>query len=396
MSEKISPLFVLSLCVFFSMLGVGIISPILPIYAQDLGATLSQIGLISAAWHISSLIFTAPVGRYSDRSSKKRVILLGFLVNLIASLLYAFSWNFISLASVRFIHGFGYAMLTPIAMAYGAELAPRGREGQYMGSLMLSMTAGFALGPMLGGFVRDIASKNTTFYIVSGFIGLGLILAFLMLPDTKDESKTEGVSTSFRKVLSNKSIVTAIFFSLMLNLGVGSIFNFLAMFLSMPKSQGGPGLSFSAIGIVFSIPFIFSAIVQRESGKLADRMNKTILIVASGVIGTISIILFPNMNSLIGLILVLSFFWGGVSLGMPAIRALAVLEGRESGQGTVMSVVQTSENIGNILGPLLAGVVAEILGLRYVFYMCSLIISIATIGYYILSRLTIQNNMKIE
>jgi predicted MFS family arabinose efflux permease len=207
-----------------------------------------------------------------------------------------------------------------------------------------------------------------------------------MLPDTKDESKTNSVSTSFRKVLSNKHILTAVFFSLILNLGLGSIFNFLAMFLSIPKSQGGPGLTFSAIGIVFSVPFILSAIVQRESGKLADRMNKTRLIIISGVLGSFSIMLFPNMTDLIGFISVLGFFWGGISLGMPAIRAIAVLEGRKSGQGTVMSVLQTSENIGNVLGPLLAGIVAELLGLKYVFYMCALIMSIATIGYYLLTR----------
>lgn len=392
MSDKVSPLYVLSLCVFFSMLGVGIISPILPLYAQDLGAKLSQIGIISSAWHISSLIFTAPVGRYSDRSSKKRVITFGLMVNLVASLLYVFSWNFISLAMVRFIHGFGYAMLSPIAMAYGAEIAPRGKEGQYMGVLMLSMTAGFAFGPMLGGVIRDIAPKNTAFYIVSGFTGLGLMLASFLLPDIKDDTKSEILSTSFRKVLMNKNILAAVFFSLMLNLGIGSIFNFLAMFLSVPKNQGGPGLTFSAIGLVFSVPFIFSAIVQRESGKMADKMNKTKLIILSGVIGAFSIILLPNMNNLVGYIFAQSFFWGGIALGMPAIRALAVVEGRGAGTGTVMSVLQTSENIGNVLGPLLAGIVAEALGLKAIFYMCSIVLGAGTLSYYLLSSSKWANN----
>ena len=54
---------VLLLSVFTAMLGLGIIGPIMPIYAQDLGATMVQIGLLSSAWSISRLIFTAPMGR---------------------------------------------------------------------------------------------------------------------------------------------------------------------------------------------------------------------------------------------------------------------------------------------------------------------------------------------
>ncbi|MBC8498538.1 MFS transporter [Candidatus Bathyarchaeota archaeon] len=71
---------ILLVCIFVAMLGLGIISPIMPLYASDLGANLVQIGLLSSAWSISRLVFTAPAGRYSDRGSKKRVIMAGLLV----------------------------------------------------------------------------------------------------------------------------------------------------------------------------------------------------------------------------------------------------------------------------------------------------------------------------
>nr|MQY83493.1 MFS transporter [archaeon] len=98
------------------MLGLGIISPIMPLYASDLGANLVQIGLLSSAWSISRLIFTAPAGRYSDRGSKKRVIMAGLLVYAVISFLYVLAWDFTSLISIRFLHGLGSAMTMPIAM----------------------------------------------------------------------------------------------------------------------------------------------------------------------------------------------------------------------------------------------------------------------------------------
>jgi DHA1 family multidrug resistance protein-like MFS transporter len=68
MSGKIKPILVLSACIFIAMLGLGILDPVLPIYAQDLGATLAQIGLLSSAFSISRFVFTIPIGRYSDRA----------------------------------------------------------------------------------------------------------------------------------------------------------------------------------------------------------------------------------------------------------------------------------------------------------------------------------------
>jgi DHA1 family multidrug resistance protein-like MFS transporter len=77
----------LLVCVFTAMLGLGIISPILPLYASDLGATLVQVGLLSSAWSMSRLIFTGPIGRFSDRSSKKKIIAAGLLVYSVISIL---------------------------------------------------------------------------------------------------------------------------------------------------------------------------------------------------------------------------------------------------------------------------------------------------------------------
>ena len=115
---------ILGVIIFTAMLGLGILGPILPIYANELGATMAQIGLLTSAWSFSRLIFTAPIGRYSDRISKKRVIVTGLAIYSIISVFYAFSWDFISLITVRILHGIGSAMAMPIATAYGAEIAP--------------------------------------------------------------------------------------------------------------------------------------------------------------------------------------------------------------------------------------------------------------------------------
>ena len=115
---------VLQLSIFVAMLGLGIVGPIMPIYAETFGATFIQIGLLSSAWSISRFLFATPAGRLSDSSSKKLVIQGGLLVYTVVSLLYIFAADFNQLLVFRFIHGIGSAMASPIAMAYAAELAP--------------------------------------------------------------------------------------------------------------------------------------------------------------------------------------------------------------------------------------------------------------------------------
>ena len=83
--------------VFVAMLGLGIVSPILPLYAENLGATFTQIGLLVSSWSIARLIFSAPAGRLSDTVSRKKVIMGGLFVYAVVSLLYIFAWDFTSL-----------------------------------------------------------------------------------------------------------------------------------------------------------------------------------------------------------------------------------------------------------------------------------------------------------
>ncbi|HDM36832.1 MAG TPA: MFS transporter, partial [Candidatus Syntrophoarchaeum butanivorans] len=93
----------LALTVFIAMVGVGIIAPIIPIYAEKLGATGLWIGFIYAGFAISRAIFMPLIGELSDRRGRKFFITIGLLLYSIISLGYVYSRTVVELASVRFI-----------------------------------------------------------------------------------------------------------------------------------------------------------------------------------------------------------------------------------------------------------------------------------------------------
>jgi MFS transporter, DHA1 family, multidrug resistance protein len=376
---------ILGVIIFTAMLGLGILGPILPIYANDLGASMTQIGLLTSAWSLSRLIFTAPMGSYADKNSKKRVIIIGLAIYSLVSIFYAFSWDITSLIAVRILHGMGSAMAMPVATAYGAEIAPRGKEGQYMGVLNLAMMAGFAFGPFLGGTLTDIASKEVAFYTMAGLTGISLLLAIFFLPDV-EFSTGKKKAGSFKQVFANPELTTMIWYSFVSTLAIASIFGFLSMYLSQPVSAGGMELPIATIGLVLSVGQFISASLQKEFGKLADKYDKRKIIIASGLIGAVGILIFPLMTNTTGIFVSQLIFICGLTLGSPAINAVVAIAGREIGTGTAISALQSSNSLGNIIGPLAAGMLLDKFGFTSIFYLCGAIMIISVAMFYFRTR----------
>jgi len=139
---------VLFISVFATMLGLGVVSPLLPIYAENLGATGIWLGIIfSALRALSRSIFMPIIGRISDRQGEevdhphRDVRLRGPLAWPTSSP--AASTRSRPSASPT---GIASAMVVPIAMAYIADLSEKGKEGSHMGNFSISMFLGMGGG----------------------------------------------------------------------------------------------------------------------------------------------------------------------------------------------------------------------------------------------------------
>ncbi|NIS59729.1 MAG: MFS transporter [Proteobacteria bacterium] len=111
--------------VFAAMLGMGIIAPLLPVYAQNLGATTVAIGLIFASFSISRTLFLPFVARFSGRIGKKIFILAGLSLFILTSIGYVFSTTVPHLLLTRSLQGVAAALIIPTTLAYAGEDSPR-------------------------------------------------------------------------------------------------------------------------------------------------------------------------------------------------------------------------------------------------------------------------------
>ena len=124
----------LALALFSVMLGAGLIIPLLPLYAQHLGANRTWIGIIAAGFFIANVISTPLFGWLSDRKGRKVFIIVGLLCYGISSLSFIWATTVYQLTRIRFLQGIAGGMIVPLIQAYVGDMSPPGAEGKWMGS----------------------------------------------------------------------------------------------------------------------------------------------------------------------------------------------------------------------------------------------------------------------
>ncbi len=208
-------------------------SPVLPRFAQDLGAAPELLGLIFAASTITGVVIKLPAGALSDVLGRKRMMLLGCLFFSVPPFLYPFVHSPGALLALRFLHGFATAIFSPVASAFVADLSARGR-GQKLGWFASANDLGGTVGPLLGGLLLFVTASYPVTYLTVGVLGLLPLAIILRLPEDRAPrlaSSTLGASSrrfwmGIREVASNRAVVIASVLEAAMYMGYGAFLGF--------------------------------------------------------------------------------------------------------------------------------------------------------------------------
>ncbi len=178
---------ILFVVMFLVMIGFGIIIPVLPFYAEQIGASPTELGWLMAVYSLMQLISAPMWGRISDRIGRKPVLMIGIAGLTLSFFLQALSTKLWMLFAARILGGLLSSANMPTAMAYVADITTEDNRGKGMGVIGAATGLGFVFGPAIGGVFSKI-SLNTPFYLAGGFSFITLILVLLILkePSHKD------------------------------------------------------------------------------------------------------------------------------------------------------------------------------------------------------------------
>jgi DHA1 family multidrug resistance protein-like MFS transporter len=361
MIKKIFP--ILALSIFASMLGVGIISPLLPLYAENLGATGIWIGMIFAGFSISRTIIAPFAGRLSDRRGRKLFLSIGLLISSIISLGYIWATSAPHLTLVRLIHGVASGMIMPIAQAYIGDISPEGEEGKWMGYFNAAFFTGFGFGPLMGGVLTDHFGMNVAFSAMGGLNLLAFLTVVFFLPEVRQRKVKASSHPSFKEMSASNMVKGVFSFQIAFSFGRGAFATFLPIFAAIYV-----GLSPTLVGILLAVNILLMALLQIYGGNIADRFDRRVLVIIGGLANLTYLSLIPlgsNFWYLLGICAL-----GGVAgaISIPALSALTVEEGKRFGMGSAMAMFAMALGIGMAAGPLLSGVIADFVDINSVFY----------------------------
>jgi MFS family permease len=351
--------------IFTTVTGVGIVVPLLPVYANDLGAKGIYIGMIFGAFALSRTLFLPWFGRASDRHGRKPFIVAGLLGYILVSIAFVASDSVAGLILFRFIQGIASAMIMPVVQAYVGEITPRGREGYTMGLFNMSMFASLSLGPLMGGVIADLFSMDAAFACLGVLSAIGLCLAITLLPPTAEEQIQQKKRTpvSWSSMVKDPRIIGLFAYRFSYTACIGIIWSFLPIFVHSRFA-----LSDSLTGVLVMLGVFISGLLQLPMGYAADRFNTRVIVSAGGVLCAIAMGLIVISTTYAGLVGAVCLFGIGGGISMPSIMAMAVIKGHEKGaMGAVISLITMSHSMGMLTGSMAAGIAMDHADLVVVF-----------------------------
>jgi len=358
--------------VFVAMLGLGIISPLLPAFAKDFGASGLWVGLIFSGFAISRIIVIPISGTLSDKIGRKIFIASGFLILTIASILYLFANNVYTLTAVRLLHGAGAGLITPVAMAYAADCAVKGREARTMSTLTMMLYFGLGAGPLLGGFLLHLFGISSVFYIMAGLslFTFFAVVVFLSEPARRVPDLLEKEYEGFLALIKRPGIRLILIIILLGSFRAATLMSFL------PSLAESLHIDPSGSGIIIATAVLLAGVLLPFFGRIADRLSKTgklIQILTGGFIGTFGLLAIPFCRSFSPILAIAVILGIASAISVSAAAGVSVIIGQRVGMGSWMGIYNTTTSLGIVTAPLATGLTMDSFGIKPAFCFAAMI-----------------------
>lgn len=352
-----SPLFLMALTIFIDFTGFGLVIPLLPFWAEHLGANPLGVGLILTTYALAQFLCTPILGLLSDRYGRRRIILLSLCIEVLSFGLTAGANSLPFLLFARVVGGVGAANIGS-AQAVVSDVTPPEKRAAGMGAIGAAIGLGFVVGPALGG-VFSPHGEVTPFWIAMGLAMVNALLVFFLLPETR--KKQDGSTAprmgigilfaSWGKVARRGSIASLVLVNLLYTLaftGMETVFPLLTQ-RNFAWGARQNGYVFTYVG--FLVVLMQGGLVRR----LVKRWGERNLMLGGLVFLSLGLLLLVWSSNLALLLIAVGILSLGDGAVTPTSSAVLSLLTPEMEQGEILGFSQGLGGLGRVIGPLIAG-----------------------------------------
>ncbi|MEK4647844.1 MFS transporter [Exiguobacterium sp. FSL W8-0210] len=366
----------LLLNLFIAFLGIGLVIPVTPTIMNELNISGATVGYMVSAFAFAQLILSPLAGRAVDKYGRKPMIIIGLFIFSMSELLFGLGQSVEVLFASRILGGVSAAFIMPAVTAFIADITTNETRPKALGYMSAAISTGFIIGPGIGGFLADLGTRMPFFFAAAfGLTAMVLSVFTLKEPKRHYETTTVKQQTGFRKVFSPLYFI-AFLVLLISSFGLASFESLFALFVDRKF-----GFTAKDIALAISLGAIVGVIVQVGLFDRLTRWFGEIRLIRYSLIGsTLLVVLMTFVTNYLSIILVTMVVFVGFDLMRPAVTTyLSKIAGNEQGFVGGMNSMFTS--IGNILGPIVGGLLFDV-NLNYPFYFATVMLAVGILLTY--------------
>ncbi len=359
-----SVLVVVFATILIDFIGFSVLIPILPLFAERLGASPVDVALLLALYALAQLLFSPMWGWVSDRVGRRPVILVSLFGTVVSFLVLAFADSIEALYAARIVGGF-FAATIGTAQAVVTDVTRPEERARGMAVIGAAFGAGMIVGPMLGGLLSELGEKFP-FYGVAGLAAANWALAWLRLPESRPASLTPPgwfefwqslVPTPLRLVAAvhERRIALFLYFFFHLFTAFAVLEALITLYVGtrFGASMLDVGLLFAWIGVVLVLT---QAIALRRMARKLDEAQLVAIGLGAMGVGLAALPGLPDFHWFYAAGAVIAF---GNGIAIPAFTSLYSKACRAERAGELLGQSQAMATTGRIVGPVCGGLLMQ-------------------------------------
>ncbi|WP_268625385.1 MFS transporter [Paenibacillus alvei] len=342
---------------FIAYVGIGLAVPVMPSIAKEMHLSGQMVGYMISAFAFAQLLASPFTGVWVETLGRKKMIVFGLCLFSFSEILFGIGTQAWVLFASRILGGISDAFIMPAVITYIADRTSIENRAKVLGYQAAAISAGFIIGPGLGGFIAELGIR-APFFFAAAFAFIAAIFSIFLLQESLSQEQMEKNRAQHIRVnffAEMKKSVQSVYFvpflivfvlafglaayEMMFSLFVDAKFGFTAKDIAFIITIG------SILGVVAQILF-FEKMVAKFGEK--NIIHASLVIVALFIMATVFV------SSYLAIMVVTSIVFFACDILRPAVTSLLSKMAGEN-QGFVAGMNSTYTSLGIIAGPAIGG-----------------------------------------
>jgi MFS family permease len=355
-AARLIPIF---LIVLVDLLGLTVILPLLPFYAESLGASPSVVGLLLSTFAVCQLLAGPPLGQWSDRIGRKPVLLVSQVGTFVGFLMLGFSRTLWLVFLARILDGLTAGNLT-VAQAYISDVTAPEDRARAFGVVGMAFGMGFLLGPALSGYLVQFG-PSCPIFAAAGLSATSIVATAWLLPGAP-VVRGEGSRWDWKAYvgpLKDRAVAPRFWQFFASQFAVSVFFSGFALFAERRLRDHGVPFGTRDVGYVFAYLGLVGIVFQGALGPLVKRSGESRLVQIGFALAGCSLALLARVRDVPYVLTAMTLFAVGTALLRPNLTSLISRRTAPHQQGMVLGLMQSLQSVAQIVAPVVSGLLIE-------------------------------------